>query len=48
MESKHKELDIQIDQLYKHSNATLSITDLKKRKLHVKEEIVKIRNQLGE
>lgn len=48
LESKHKELDNQIDKLYKHSNAALSITELKKRKLLVKEEIVKLRNLIGD
>lgn len=48
LESKHKELDKQIDKLYKHSNAVLSITELKKRKLLVKEEIVKLRNLIGD
>ena len=48
LESKHKDLDKQIKLLYKHSNTELSITQLKKQKLFVKEEIVKLTNQLGE
>jgi len=48
LESKHKDLDKQIKLLYKHSNTELNITQLKKQKLFVKEEIVKLTNQLGE
>ena len=48
LESKHKDLDKQIKLLYKHSNTELDITQLKKQKLFVKEEIVKLTNQLGE
>lgn len=48
LESKHKELDKQIDQLYKHTSAELSIKKLKKEKLLLKQEIVKLTNQLGE
>ena len=48
MESKHKDLDKQIKLLYKHSNTELDITQLKKQKLFVKEEIAKLTNQLGE
>jgi len=48
LESKHKDLDKQIKLLYKHSNTELSIAQLKKQKLLIKEEIVKLTNQLGE
>jgi hypothetical protein len=48
LESKHKALDKQIEQLYKHTSAELSIKKLKKEKLLLKQEIVKITNQLGE
>lgn len=48
LESKHKELDKQIEQLYKHTSAELSIKKLKKEKLLLKQEIVKLTNQLGE
>lgn len=48
LESKHKDLDKQIKLLYKHSNTELSIAQLKKQKLRLKEEIVKLSNQLGE
>jgi len=48
LESKHKDLDKQIKLLYKHSNTELNITQLKKQKLFVKEEIAKLTNQLGE
>ena len=48
LESKHKDLDKQIKLLYKHSNTELDITQLKKQKLFVKEEIAKLTNQLGE
>jgi len=48
LESKHKELDKQINQLYKHTSEEISIKELKKQKLHIKEEITKLSNQLGE
>ena len=48
LESKHKALDKQIEQLYKHTSAELSIKKLKKEKLLLKQEIVKLNNQLGE
>ena len=48
LESKHKALDKQIEQLYKHTSAELSIKKLKKEKLLLKQEIVKLTNQLGE
>ena len=48
LESKHKDLDKQIKLLYKRSNTELDITQLKKQKLFVKEEIVKLTNQIGE
>ena len=48
LESKHKDLDKQIKLLYKHSNTELSIAKLKKQKLRLKEEIVKLSTQLGE
>jgi hypothetical protein len=48
LESKHKALDKQIEQLYKHTSAELSIKKLKKEKLVLKQEIVKLTNQLGE
>lgn len=48
LESKHKDLDKQIKLLYKHSNTELSIAQLKKQKLRLKEEIVKLSDQLGE
>ena len=48
MEIKHKELDKHIDQLYKHTSDELSIKKLKKEKLLLKQEIVKLTNQLGE
>jgi hypothetical protein len=48
LESKHKALDNQIEQLYKHTSAELSIKKLKKEKLLLKQEIVKLTNQLGE
>ena len=48
LESKHKELDKHIDQLYKHTSAELSIKKLKKEKLLLKQEIVNLTNQLGE
>lgn len=48
LESKHKALDKQIEQLYKHTSAELSIKKFKKEKLLLKQEIVKLTNQLGE
>jgi len=48
LESKHKALDKQIEQLYKHTSAELSIKKLKKEKLLLKQDIVKLTNQLGE
>ena len=48
LESKHKALDKQIEQLYKHTSAELSIKKLKKEKLLLKQEIVNLTNQLGE
>jgi len=48
LESKHKELDKQINQLYKHTSEEIGVKELKKQKLHIKEEITKLSNQLGE
>lgn len=42
LKNKHKELDNTINMLYKHSNTSEEITVLKKQKLQIKEEILKI------
>lgn len=46
LKQKHKELDNQINDLYKHTNTDDEITVLKKQKLQVKQELSKIEKQL--
>ena len=47
LKQKHKELDNQINDLYKHTNTDDEITVLKKQKLQVKQELSKIEKQLN-
>ena len=47
LEKKHKALDIEIDQLYKHTNAELSLKALKKQKLNIKQQIEAIKKELS-
>jgi uncharacterized protein YdcH (DUF465 family) len=42
LKQKHKELDNQINELYKHTNTDDEITVLKKQKLQIKQELTKI------
>jgi hypothetical protein len=42
LKKKHKELDNNLNMLYKHTNTDNEITVLKKQKLKIKEEILKI------
>jgi hypothetical protein len=45
---KHKELDIQLNELYKHSSiSSTTITELKKQKLDIKDEIIKLEKGLN-
>jgi uncharacterized protein YdcH (DUF465 family) len=46
LKKKHKELDNQIDELYKHNNTDNEITVLKKQKLQVKQELTKIKQNI--
>jgi uncharacterized protein YdcH (DUF465 family) len=39
LQTKHKELDNRINELYKHNNTDNEITVLKKQKLQVKQEL---------
>lgn len=46
LEKKHNDLDKEIKQLYKHTNAELSLKQLKKQKLNLKQQIESIRKEL--
>lgn len=46
LEKKHNNLDKEIEQLYKHTNAELSLKQLKKQKLNLKQQIESIRKEL--
>lgn len=46
LEMKHRTLDKEIEQLYKHTNAELSIKTLKKQKLKIKEQIESIKKEI--
>jgi hypothetical protein len=46
LEKKHRTLDKEIEQLYKHTNAELSLKELKKQKLSLKEQIETIKKEL--
>jgi hypothetical protein len=46
LEKKHNILDKEIEQLYKHTNAELSLKQLKKQKLVLKQQIESIRKEL--
>ena len=46
MEKKHRTLDKEIEQLYKHTNAELSIKSLKKQKLKLKEQIETVKKEI--
>jgi hypothetical protein len=46
LEKKHNDLDKEIEQLYKHTNAELSLKQLKKQKLVLKQQIELIRKEL--
>ncbi len=48
LKTKHKNLDKEIDQLYKHTSAELSLKQLKKQKLSLKEKITKLETELGD
>ena len=43
LEKKHRALDKEIEQLYKHTHADLSLKKLKKQKLMLKEQIETIK-----
>ena len=45
LETKHRDLDKEIEQLYKHTNAELSVKALKKQKLKLKEQIETIKKE---
>lgn len=47
LKRKHKELDNNLNMLYKHTNTSEEIAVLKKQKLKIKEEILKIGEQHG-
>jgi hypothetical protein len=47
LEKKHRELDKEIEQLYKHTNAELSLKELKKQKLNLKQQIETIKKELA-
>jgi hypothetical protein len=48
LETKHKELDKEINQVYKHTHDDMTLKDLKKQKLIVKQEITTIKNVIGD
>lgn len=47
LEKKHRMLDKEIEQLYKHTNAELSLKALKKQKLNIKQQIEAIKKELS-
>jgi hypothetical protein len=47
LEKKHRALDKEIEQLYKHTNAELSLKELKKQKLNLKQQIETIKKELA-
>ena len=47
LEKKHRTLDKEIEQLYKHTNAELSLKELKKQKLNLKQQIETIKKELA-
>lgn len=47
LETKHRTLDKEIEQLYKHTNAELSVKNLKKQKLKIKEQIETIKKEIS-
>jgi len=47
LEKKHRMLDKEIEQLYKHTNAELSLKELKKQKLNLKQQIETIKKELA-
>jgi hypothetical protein len=49
LKNKHKELDNQLEELYKHSSASNeSITKIKKQKLEIKDQITTLSKGLKE
>lgn len=46
LKQKHKKLDNQINELYKHTNTDDAITVLKKQKLQVKQELSQLETHL--
>jgi hypothetical protein len=46
LQTKHKELDNRINELYKHNNTDNEITVLKKQKLQIKQELTKIEQNI--
>lgn len=49
LENKHKDLDIQLEMLYKSKQAdAVKITNIKKQKLNLKEQIVKLNKEIGD
>lgn len=46
LENKHRMLDKEIEQLYKHTNAELSVKALKKQKLKLKEQIETVKKEI--
>ena len=48
MMQKHRELDKVIEQKYRNHGDNVEITELKKQKLHIKEEIALVERQILE
>lgn len=49
LENKHKDLDTQLEMLYKSKQAdAVKITNIKKQKLNLKEQIVKLNKEIGD
>lgn len=46
LQEQHDELDKQIQELYKHHTEDLKVEELKKKKLHLKDEIERFKNQI--
>lgn len=47
LEKKHRTLDNEIEQLYKHTNADMSLKELKKQKLKLKEQIETVKKEIA-
>lgn len=47
LQEQHDDLDKQIQELYEHHTEDLKVEELKKKKLHLKDEIERFKKKLG-